>query len=861
MKETRRRLSVTEAFCFSSQFPSHAGVGLPLQQSMINYHSSPYGGYDTCAQYHQQEQQEQAIREQHQQQQYILQHQQQQQRAYQSHGLGSSVGAGALSSSAGCGEMLPLPIGYPSYGHAISSDRYASPSRNRTSHPAASLTGDYYPAMQQQSPPYYDGPQQQIYATDGSYHCGNAYLGPLGPQHYLPASSINGSQTYPHARGDGLLPPLQIGNLAPMPHSGYQHQSVDNASWQPSILPPALHLGRHPAHSSAAVQPRYEDYREDAESLWSGYGDDNAAAEAEQYQQQQHEAAARLAIVQQQQSFCGVQQPVNEEWQLIAPDATAIPPPPPIEKSAFPLAALATDLVWDAFLNASNRNSPMSTSSNSSSGQFASAGGSPDIALNRHGRNALSSSPRAPGLHQRTPSKTVSPLSGKHDRSRSISAGLDSDTGGAAQQARSFGAIGRERKPRPSVETSPGSDMSSPASSAPGTPAMDSWTVTGHAESHHQQRSSNPLAARFGSSGYWSDDDQVMSDAHAGKQASLPPISTLLRPAFQQHSQRFGSVTPPMALFEQVQGLLRATLVSQQVLLLALYYVARIPQTSPLYPPATSQSALQSTSAPFKLLLAALVVANKHLDDNSFRNSTWAQVANVALPEVNALEFSLLAGLNFDINVEAPDWLAYLVDTRSHRATAFVQGQVSTESLVGPLIESARAQEQNVFEAKESMCHAAFALPDAVLRTPPSASAATRSQRVRAASRSHAVQHPAIASPVTGAGLDYGGDLLTPRSETSSMSGGFDLDAAGPIEQRPRYKTTQSLTHPYKQTSARHQYLQPSQPQLHRWPFSHQGFRTEQTDEAKFSTGRCIEQSYGRFGMDGYRYPGGMVAA
>ena len=174
MKETRRRISVTEAFCFSSQFPSHAGVGLPLQQGMINYHSSPYGAYDTFAQYHQQKQQEQAIREQHQQQQYMLQ---QHQRAYQSQsvytgtdsgagerdigadrahllrlfsGLASSVGAGALSSSAGCGEMLPLPVGYPSHRYAVNSDRHASPARNWTSHPAASLTGDYYPAMQQQ---------------------------------------------------------------------------------------------------------------------------------------------------------------------------------------------------------------------------------------------------------------------------------------------------------------------------------------------------------------------------------------------------------------------------------------------------------------------------------------------------------------------------------------------------------------------------------------------------------------------------------------------------------------------------------------------------------------------------------------
>lgn len=285
-----------------------------------------------------------------------------------------------------------------------------------------------------------------------------------------------------------------------------------------------------------------------------------------------------------------------DEPQLIASDASAIPPPLPIEKSAHPLAALATDLVWEAFLAAANCNSPASSthsqfasvvnSERSPSSGRSKAGSSP--ATSRYSLRS-SVSPTAE-LHKRNLSKSSSPYVMTWNRSRSASAAPEADS---AASANVYGAIGGERKPRRSMDSSPGSNSSSPASTAPGTPAMDAWML---AENLHNN-------GRVGVQAYWNDEDTH----HDGKQV-LPPISSILRPAVPQ---RFGSVKPPRALFDQIQKLLSATLLSQQVLLLALYYVARVPHTSPLYPPATSQSALQSTSAPFKLLLAALVVANK----------------------------------------------------------------------------------------------------------------------------------------------------------------------------------------------------------------------------------------------------------
>jgi len=433
----------------------------------------------------------------------------------------------------------------------------------------------------------------------------------------------------------------------------------------------------------------------------------------------------------------------GDEPQLIASDASAIPPPLPIEKSAHPLAALATDLVWEAFLTAANHNSPASSSSshfsNNSSERSPSSGRSKAGSSPATSRYSLRSSVSPTvDMFKRSSSKAGSPYGSTWNRSRSGSAGPDAENA----SSNVFGAIGGERKPRLSLESSPGSDSSSPASTAPGTPAMDQWMMSDAAHN-----------GRLGGQGYWSEDE--VHGSEMSKQ-SLPSISSLLRPAAPQ---RFGGVTPPYALFDQIQKLLSATLLSQQVLVLALYYVTRVPHTSPLYPPATSQSALQSTSAPFKLLLAALVVANKHLDDNSFRNSTFSQVSNITLPEVNALEYSLLAGLNFDLNVDTPAWLAWLHDLQVHQTTSFVVAQASSPPIIAEIIRGVEVQREQQALANEQGKHAVSLSCD-VLASPSS------SRRTRKTSLF---------------------DLpLTPRSE-SSTSGGFDLDASGPIEQRPRY--------------------------------------------------------------------------
>lgn len=455
-----------------------------------------------------------------------------------------------------------------------------------------------------------------------------------------------------------------------------------------------------------------------------------------------------------------------ENIQLIPENASSIPPPPPLEKSAYPLALLATELVWEAFLAAASSNSGSGSSSPLTSMSSGSSG-SPHRSRfeDRHGLSP--SSPQTPFSRRNQGRKSISPKNTKrHERTRSASGGVEGPA------ARGFGAIGGERRPKVGT-SSPDSEMSSPASSTPGTPNMDgnAWTV--HTNDSH------PALSRFG----W--DREHMEEQHVdfynGKQhqLTLPPISSWARSSNnsplhyqQQASYGFAAATmpspaPPAALFDQIQKLLGATLLSQQVLLLALYFVVKIPHTSPLYPPATSQSALQSTSAPFKLLLAALVVANKHLDDNSFRNSTFATVANVALPEVNALEYSLLNALHFDVNVATETWMTWLRDLDTQQATISSESSFTTCAHIRAVIDGVIGQQYEQDLARHQQRHAT-----SLSASPSMVSSPLMDVRARKLS---------MDMPLT---------PLTPRSDATSGNGSFDLDAAGPLEMRPRYKAS-----------------------------------------------------------------------
>ncbi|PRQ74671.1 hypothetical protein AAT19DRAFT_15024 [Rhodotorula toruloides] len=121
----------------------------------------------------------------------------------------------------------------------------------------------------------------------------------------------------------------------------------------------------------------------------------------------------------------------------------------------------------------------------------------------------------------------------------------------------------------------------------------------------------------------------------------------------------------PSAPFRQfVKQILAATLVTPEDIVLALYLVSQIPVGKIIPPtPAEPGQDAQTTSfkaAPFKIVLGTLMLANKVLQDNSYRAGSWAAASAIPIADVNALEAHILAALGFDVSIREDKWLAWL---------------------------------------------------------------------------------------------------------------------------------------------------------------------------------------------------------
>ena len=60
-----------------------------------------------------------------------------------------------------------------------------------------------------------------------------------------------------------------------------------------------------------------------------------------------------------------------------------------------------------------------------------------------------------------------------------------------------------------------------------------------------------------------------------------------------------------------------------------------------------------------RLFLVAVMEAAKFLDDFYFSNKHWAEVGGISTQEINALELEFLFLLEFDVNIQRPEYDAY----------------------------------------------------------------------------------------------------------------------------------------------------------------------------------------------------------
>jgi hypothetical protein len=134
--------------------------------------------------------------------------------------------------------------------------------------------------------------------------------------------------------------------------------------------------------------------------------------------------------------------------------------------------------------------------------------------------------------------------------------------------------------------------------------------------------------------------------------------------SFQQHSP-----LPPSHLANSVRSLLLSTLLQPSAVLLAVWYIVRLPVRFgrvSLRPDAVKEvrfrlellglgewqdsSSVQATEAhvPFRLVLLGCMLANKWLDDHTFSNKTWCVLLSLLvsqLPDANSLHRHTISGV------------------------------------------------------------------------------------------------------------------------------------------------------------------------------------------------------------------------
>ncbi|KAF9007846.1 cyclin-domain-containing protein [Cyathus striatus] len=108
--------------------------------------------------------------------------------------------------------------------------------------------------------------------------------------------------------------------------------------------------------------------------------------------------------------------------------------------------------------------------------------------------------------------------------------------------------------------------------------------------------------------------------------------------------------TPTFVQF--MQKLLETTQVSQSVIVLSLHYIYRLKERN-RFTPAQSGSE-------FRIAVAALMMANKFLDDNTYTNKTWSEVSGIDLDEINRMEREFLMGVDFNLYVDKSTYESWL---------------------------------------------------------------------------------------------------------------------------------------------------------------------------------------------------------
>ena len=109
---------------------------------------------------------------------------------------------------------------------------------------------------------------------------------------------------------------------------------------------------------------------------------------------------------------------------------------------------------------------------------------------------------------------------------------------------------------------------------------------------------------------------------------------------------------PTLNLPEFIYTIHSKTKSSLTSLLLALYYLSKLKRLHPTC--SGSQGSAQ------KLILAALITANKYLFDDTYENRAWATVSLYNIESVSRMENEFLRYVDYDLFVNETEWKSFI---------------------------------------------------------------------------------------------------------------------------------------------------------------------------------------------------------
>ncbi|KZT35444.1 hypothetical protein SISSUDRAFT_1064481 [Sistotremastrum suecicum HHB10207 ss-3] len=125
--------------------------------------------------------------------------------------------------------------------------------------------------------------------------------------------------------------------------------------------------------------------------------------------------------------------------------------------------------------------------------------------------------------------------------------------------------------------------------------------------------------------------------SHHHSQGSSPTY-----PRFSDAARQF---SPSPTFTQYMSKILEMTQVSQSVIVLSLHYIHSLRSNNHLTD--------GQPGSEFRVAVVALMMANKFMDDNTYTNKTWSEVAGIELEEINRMEREFLIGIDYSLACNA----------------------------------------------------------------------------------------------------------------------------------------------------------------------------------------------------------------